>query len=168
MGKERLEKMLHIVERNKQYQQELEQKLEKKIGEIKDYLHDDEEEKEITAHDVKIVLFAAESPFSNSFIEMCMKKTVLTSFDDAEKALEFCLRYRKKNLILDMDTPTDPDAARDLFTTMKTARPDTNIFLCTNRSNSREVMLLNAKEGIILKKPLFYKDIEHFIKEYIE
>lgn len=164
MGKNRLEEMLYIVERNRSYQKEQ----EKALGEVDiENANIEKSSKKVSPEDVQIVFFAAESAFRDTFIEMCQKRAILTCFDKAEHTLNFCLKYYKKIVIIDMDSPTDMDESIDLFTTMKTAFSDAQIFLCTNKNNSWSVQNLKAKGGILLKKPLFYKDIEKFVYEHV-
>lgn len=164
MGQNRLEEMLSIVERNKSYQREQEEALNNmNEGQFSEDLR----AKKVSPEDVQIVFFAAESAFRDTFIEMCQKRAVLTCFDDAEHTLSFCMKYFKKLIIIDMDSPTDMDESIDLFTTIKTAFSDAQIFLCTNKNNSWSVQNLTAKGGILLKKPLFYRDIEQFVNEHI-
>lgn len=165
MDNKRLEHLLDIVERNKRYKKE--QELEREDSDIKDLDQNNLYNKRLKPEDVQVVLFAADSVFRESFIEMIQKKIVLTAFDKTEDTISFCLKYNKKLIIIDMDSPTDIDESIDIFSALKTAFSDARIFLATNKPNSWSVQNLQAKGGVLLMKPLLKNDIEKFVREHV-
>jgi hypothetical protein len=121
----------------------------------------------LDAHDVHLVIYGASGAFCDSLIEMFGRHTVVTWFDDAEQATRFTLEYAVKTVIMDMDAPTDIFSSMDVFAALKTVAPETTVLACTKNDYSLESKSIAKRHGIIVKKPLFRKDVERLCRDYL-
>lgn len=122
----------------------------------------------ITPCDVKLVIYGAESPFIASVTEMFGKRTVISHFTDPEAASSFALEYNITTVLLDLDKPTDTFTTMDVFAALKTVQHYINVLVCSKNEHSLESQSIAFRGGIIVKKPLFYKDIDKILKAYID
>ncbi len=106
----------------------------------------------------EVVVYASRSPFFDGFIKTLEKHHKVQYFSNAEEAIEYCLSTETRNLILDMDLPTDWKMATDVFTTVKTMQPKAQVFLCTKTPEALPIKTLAAQKGIVLAIP-FSADI---------
>jgi hypothetical protein len=112
-----------------------------------------------------VILFGAKSPFMDALVQTVEKKYPAGFFDDPEQAAARGLESSPCRVIIDMDPPTDWKMATDVFTTIKTVRPDAGVFLCTSHPDSDPVKTLAAQKGIVLVKPFSADLLFRKIKE---
>jgi len=106
----------------------------------------------------EVVVYASRSAFFDGFIKTLEKHHTVQFFTNAEEAIEYCLATNVRNLILDMDMPTDWKMSTDVFTTVKTMKPTVQVFLCSKTPEAIPVKTLAAQKGIVLAIP-FSADI---------
>ncbi|HEX2959527.1 MAG TPA: hypothetical protein VHO70_22015 [Chitinispirillaceae bacterium] len=151
----KMESLLEIIERNRW----------EKIRRLTDE-HDDEavevivtEEGEITSVDVRIVVFASETPFRNSLEIMLSEETVIADFNDPEKAINFVCDNKIKNVVFDIDPPSNVSHALDVLNALKILNPAIHHFACTKRMTSQEKELFERQGAVILEKPILRKQV---------
>ncbi len=117
---------------------------------------------------VRVVLFARQSPFTQSVLATLARYTVARLMDEPEETLTFCADYEIDNIILDLDSPSDCDSAMDVFAALKILRPCANVFVCSKSTISIESRALVSRGGIRLTKPLMFKDVDRFVHKYVK
>ncbi len=157
----KIARLLEIIERNRW--DVLRRETERKEQEEE---YDEDDSEEITARDVKIVLYAAPSPLTNSLVAMFRKETVISVFDDPEKLISFCSKYLTQYVMMDLDPPSNSHMALDVFTALRIINQNITFFACTKHVNSKEKEYL-IKNGVnILEKPILRKQI-HWVMQQI-
>ncbi|MDG5816120.1 hypothetical protein QA601_13585 [Chitinispirillales bacterium ANBcel5] len=164
-----LESLLSVIERNRQ--ENLKNSREEFSGLYSDNFSENEEDDSESAPDcsvepgdVKLVIFAEQSPFLTSLTNMLSAMTVAALFDNPEKAINFSLEYKVKNVLVDLDKPTNCYQSINVFSALRTISPETKVFVCTNRPLSNNAGGLKHKGGVILPKPMFRKQTEDLVK----
>ena len=113
----------------------------------------------------KLVFFGAKTSFAEIAVKKLEETCIVYSFDDGESATNFCIENSIKNVVLDMDAPTDWCEATDVFTAVKTSTPEAKFLLCTKDNESSHVRTIEASGGTIINKLLPLKELENFLKE---
>lgn len=163
----KIQKVLRTVERNKEDKIKKKEQFFKEIDDKYPSRKKEDLDNDLRPKDVRVVIFASQSEFLNSVIEMFRKKTVVTCFDDQEKMFRFCQENAIKVCLLDMDPPSDIKRAIDLFSSLNKTIPDSNLFLCTSRPTSMEITSLISDGGIVIKKPVLKRDVDLFVRKYL-
>lgn len=113
---------------------------------------------------VDVALYGAASPFIDTVIVDLGKQRSIASFHDIEAAVAYCFEHSVRSIIVDMDPPTDWKMSTDLFTTVKTVKPDVQFILLTIRPRSIPVETLAAQKAIVLEKPFTMAALLRLIK----
>lgn len=166
-----IDELVELVKLNRARRQaEREQREREAETQLKGYIHSVGENQQDGMENpaVRIILFANESPFTQSVMAMIKRYTVACRLSDPEEALTLCADYEINNVILDMDSPSDHDSAADVFAALKILRPSANVFVCSKSTNSIESRALVTRGGIRLTKPLLFKDLEHLVDRYVK
>ena len=107
----------------------------------------------------QIVIYGKESLFLKNLIRGLKSHYVITSFDNEEKAYCYCIDNEIMHVLLDMDPPTDWRMATDVFTTIKTQKPDVHCILFTKKVTSVEVKRLVNQGAVIIVKPVSFEEL---------
>ncbi len=160
----RIAQLLEIIERNR-WNVVKKKAVEEQEEEV---FEESENTVDISARDVQLVLYAAESPLRDSLIAMFSKEIVITAFDDPEKIITFCCDYHTKFIMMDLDPPSDSKLALDVFSALSIMRTDIVFFACTGKINTTDKIYL-IKNGVnVLEKPILRKQIQWIIDKYIK
>lgn len=147
--------LLEIIERNRWEKIRRQTKEhDELIGEI------ESDEGGITPKDVRIVVFASETPFKNSLEIMLSEETVIADFNDPEKAINFICDNSIKNAVFDIDPPSNTSHALDVLNALKILNPTIHLFACTKRMTSQEKELFERQGAYILEKPILRKQVQ--------
>jgi len=147
--------LLEIIERNRW------EKIRRLTKERDETTEETEpEDGEIKPDDVRIVVFASETPFSKSLEIMLSDETVIADFNDPEKAINFICDNNIKNVVFDIDPPSDTSHALDVLNAVKILSPSTHHFACTKRMTSQERELFERQGAVILEKPILRKQVK--------
>lgn len=166
----RLQELLDIISRNRW------ELIRKRHTEKKDSENNNEDEvyekqtdvnSEIDPSDVKIVLFAAKSPFSESIIKMFSKETVIAHFEDPEKIINFCCDYSIYHVLLDIDPPSDTYSALDVFSSLKILTTNVKFFVFTKHAAFTEAVTLNKRGAVVMEKPIFRKQVQYIVNRFL-
>jgi len=122
---------------------------------------------EISPSDVKIVLFAAQTAFSESIIKMFSKETVIAHFEDPEKIINFCCDYAVYNILLDIDPPSNTYSALDVFSSLKILLTNARFYVFTKHVSFPEAVTLKKRGAIIMEKPIFRKQVTYIVDKYL-
>ncbi|MFP4417615.1 MAG: hypothetical protein ACOC4C_02545 [Fibrobacterota bacterium] len=166
-----IDELVELVKRNRarrQAEREYRESVTEKTGERFESDSKQQQEDITDPSSIRVIVFACESPFSQSLLEMMKRYTVGCRISDPEEALTMCADFQINNVILDLDTPSDCDQAADVFAALKILRPSANVFICSKSTISLESRALVSRGGIRLKKPLLYKDIEFLVQKYVK
>lgn len=154
--------LLEIIERNRW------DKIRRQTKERIDSVQNTEiDEEEIAAEDVRIVVFAAETPFSDSLEKMLSRETVIAAHVDPEKAINFICDNSIKNVVFDIDPPSNTSHALDVLNALKILNPSIQLFACTKRMTSQEKELFERQGAIILEKPILRKQVARLLHQII-
>lgn len=122
---------------------------------------------EISPSDVKVVLFAAQTAFSESIIKMFSKETVIAHFEDPEKIINFCCDYAVFNILLDIDPPSNTYNALDVFSSLKILLTNARFYVFTKHVSFPEAVTLKKRGAIIMEKPIFRKQVTYIVDKYL-
>jgi DNA-binding NarL/FixJ family response regulator len=100
-----------------------------------------------------VVIFAKSSLFIEGLKDALKRKYFIKHFENSEEASNFCISNNINKIILDMDSPTDWRDATDVFTTVKTIKPDVRIIISTKEPQQIPVKTLQQKGACVLKVP---------------
>lgn len=122
------------------------------------------EDGEITSRDVRIVVFGSETPFRSSLEIMLSEETVIADFIDPEKAINFICDNNVKNVVVDIDPPSNTSHALDVLNALKILNPAIHFVACTKRMTSQEKELFERQGAVILEKPVLRKQVKWLLK----
>jgi hypothetical protein len=160
---QKIASLFEIIDRNRW------EKIRRQTSGEKDITEENIEDTEnITARDVQAVVFASETPFSQSLETMLSNETVIAAFSDPEKAINFTCDNSIHNIILDIDPPSNPFHALDVLNALKILNPLIQIFVCTKRITSQEKELCERQGASILEKPILRKQVKWLIKNMVK
>ena len=114
--------------------------------------------------EVEVVFYGVECPFLNGLVEHTKKHFSLKAFASHELAISYCFDNPVRLVILDMDLPTDWKMATDVFTNVRTMKPDVQFILMTTNPRSIPVLTLAAQSAKVLKKPFVFEMLLSEIK----
>ena len=112
---------------------------------------------------IDAAIYGAASPLIDTIIVDLGKQRAIASFHDIEAAAAYCFDHAIRSIILDMDPPTDWKMSTDLFTTVKSVKPNVQFILLTMRPRSIPVETLAAQKAIVLEKPFTIATLLHLI-----
>lgn len=95
-----------------------------------------------------VVVFGAETPYKKIIIERLAKTCRVASFAVCETAIEFCIEHQARNIVLDMDLPTNWHESTDLHSAVKTVVPDSWFLFCSKQPGSTIVKSLSVHGGL--------------------
>ncbi|RPJ57847.1 MAG: hypothetical protein EHM12_08755 [Dehalococcoidia bacterium] len=107
----------------------------------------------------QILIYGKESLFIKNTIQELKSRYIVTCFNDEEKACACCIDSGISHVLLDMDPPTDWRMATDVFTTIKTQKPDVHFILFTKKTTSVEVKTLANQGAAIIAKPVSFQEV---------
>jgi DNA-binding NtrC family response regulator len=111
-----------------------------------------------------VVIYGVECPFMEGLIEHSKKHFPLRAFGSFEAAISYCFDNSVRVVILDMDLPTDWKMATDVFTNVRTMKPDVQFILMTTTPQSIPVLTLAAQSAKVLKKPFVFDMLVSAVK----
>ncbi|MGD9202269.1 MAG: hypothetical protein PVI26_11945 [Chitinispirillia bacterium] len=111
----------------------------------------------------KIMIFGKKSYFIRGIVQGLQNSYDVTSFENHEKACDFCINNSISYVFLDMDEPTDWKESTDLFTTTKMMNKNVEMFLMTSDEFSTPVQTLVEKGGIVIKKPISVNELYGYL-----
>ncbi len=155
LDSQKIVRLLEIIERNKWeiLRQETENNESERIA-VKEPIED------LEPKDVKLVLYAAPTPLTDTLINALSHETVITAFDDPEKLISFCIKYQIKFVLLDLDPPCSYHIAFDIFSALKIIDHSITFIACTKRIGLNEKQYLLKNGVTILEKPILRRHIE--------
>lgn len=163
----RLQELLEIISRNR-WELIRKRHIETENNCVTEsYPEQNEAVSEISPSDVKVVLFAAQTAFSESIIKMFSKETVIAHFEDPEKIINFCCDYAVYNILLDIDPPSNTYNALDVFSSLKILLTDARFFVFTKHVSFSEAVTLKKRGAIIMEKPIFRKQVAYIVDKYL-
>ena len=113
----------------------------------------------------KIMVFGKKSYFIRGIVEGLKNSYDVISFEDHEKACDFCINNSISYIFLDMDAPTDWKESTDLFTTTKMINNNVEMYLMTMDEYSTPVQTLVEKGGIVMKKPISVDELNNYLSK---
>lgn len=155
---QKIARLLEIIERNKWeiLRQETKNNETERIT-------IDEPVEDLEPKDVKMVLYAAPTPLTDSLVNTLSHETVITAFDDPEKLISFCSKYQIKFVLMDLDPPCSCHIAFDIFSALKIIDHSITFFACAKRISLKEKQYLLINGVTILEKPILRKHIEWIV-----
>ncbi len=154
LDSQKIARLLEIIERNKW--ELLRQEAENENERITSF----EANEDLEPKDVKLVLYAAPTPLTDSLVNTLSRETVITVFDDPERLISFCNKYQIKFVLLDLDPPCSIHIAFDIFSALKIIDHSITFFACAKRIGLKEKQYLLKNNVTILEKPILRKHIE--------
>ena len=106
----------------------------------------------------RIVVFGADSAFVEGLIQVVEKKYRTRFLGNPDEACSYCLTHETKVVIMEMDPPTDWKMATDVFSNVRTIRPQVKFILCTKNPSAVSVQTLAAQHAAVLAIP-FSSDV---------
>jgi len=123
---------------------------------------------EINIEDLRLVIFATDGPFTESFIPMLKQfevKFLVT--DDSDRVIDIFMNNSQiRNVLIDMDRPTNPTKGMNIFADLKTINPNLIVHYCTKNPLSMESRNIQSKGAILMQKPILRKTVELFVSQY--
>jgi hypothetical protein len=89
-------------------------------------------------------------------------ETVFNS--DVDKLIEMVLDGEIGNIAIDLDDPTDWRKSVDVFTNVKTLKPDALFYICTKDPEWVQAKTLEKQGGVIVKKPVDFDFLYKILK----
>lgn len=165
-----LEELISIVERNRWNRLQQRGFLIGKSADLNIDANSFEEPQtdNLTADEVKLVLFSSPSAFTFSIIEMFKVETVIAHFQDPEEMIAFCLDHSKRIILLDLDPPTDSRIVNDVFVSLYMLLSPLQAFACTSRKDSVEAKGIELRGASIIAKPILRKQVKKFHDTYLK
>jgi hypothetical protein len=114
---------------------------------------------------VTIAVFGCQTPFSDSLMAMLRRYAPALFFDNAEEAISFIADYKIETILLDIDPPSDWEAAADVFAAVSILRPEARQYICAKNIQALHARMLLMRGARELQKPLFFKDIERLLHD---
>lgn len=159
LDSQKIARLLEIIERNKweilRRETEREELEEIAVARTAD----------LEPKDVKMVIYAAPTPLTDSLVSALSHETVITAFEDPERLISFCSKYQIKFVLLDLDPPSDFHIALDIFSALKIIDSSITFFACAKRISPKEKQYLLKNEVSIIEKPILRKHIEWIIQQ---
>ena len=129
---------------------------------------DESEDGEINIEDLRLVIFATDGPFTESFIPMLKQfevKFLVT--DDTDQVIDIFMNNNQiRHILIDMDRPTNPTKGMNVFADLKTINPNLIVHYCTKNPLSMESRNIQSKGAILMQKPILRKTVEQFVAQY--
>ena len=100
-----------------------------------------------------VVIFGAHSPLINDLMSDMEKERPIAGFHDVESVFNYCLDSPVRWIITDMDPPTNAKSITDLFSAVKSIKPDIQFILLTKYPRTTTVRVLTAKSAVMFEKP---------------
>jgi hypothetical protein len=91
------------------------------------------------------------------------KERPIAGFHDVESVFNYCLDSPVRWIIADMDPPTNAKSITDLFSAVKSIKPDIQFILLTKYPRTTTVRVLTAKSAIMFEKPFKMAELLHLI-----
>jgi len=128
---------------------------------------EEEEAQEADFRDVKLLIFAAEGPFTRSLEPMLEQYDLCYAITDTEvEAFDIIEKNPQiRHVMIDLDRPTNPSTGLNLFSELKMVNPNIIIFYCTKNPMSMEARNIQTKGGKLLQKPVLRKAMDQFYEE---
>ena len=128
-------------------------RLLEKLSALRSKNGDEEGRAPLAAAPSDAAIYGAHSPFIDDLIIDLNKEYAVASFHDVEVVIGYCIDYPVRTVILDMDPPTEWQSSTDVFTTVRTMKPDLKFILLTKNPDTIPIRTLTAKSAIVLEKP---------------
>lgn len=80
-----------------------------------------------------------------------------------DNTCRFCIDKAISHVFLDMDSPPDWKLSTDLFTTVKTIKPDVTFLQLTCNPNSVPVKTLTKQGALALTKPVSFEELYKYL-----
>lgn len=126
-----------------------------------------EDENDDDYSDVNLLIFATEGPFTESLFPMLDQHELSYAVTDVpEEAIDIAINNPHiRHVLIDLDRPTNPSKAMNIFSDLKTLNPGILIYYCTRSPMSMESRNIQTKGGKLLQKPILRKVVDLFIME---
>jgi hypothetical protein len=112
----------------------------------------------------KISVYGADCFFIKNFLNT-LRLTNETVFNsDVDKLIEMVLDGEIGNIAIDLDDPTDWRKSVDVFTNVKTLKPDALFYICTKDPEWVQAKTLEKQGGVIVKKPVDFDFLYKILK----
>lgn len=112
-----------------------------------------------------VAVYGIQSLFIRSLLLSIQNQCEVKFSEKNEEIIEKCLDCDFSVVILDMDEPTDWRLATDVFTTVKTVKPDQRFLLCTKNKADLNVEVLEKRGAVVIKKPVDTNELMNFIRK---
>jgi len=126
------------------------------------------EDGEVNIEDLRLVIFATDGPFTESFIPMLKQfevKFLVT--DNTDYVIDIFMNNSQiRHILIDMDRPTNPTKGMNVFADLKTINPNLIVHYCTKNPLSMESRNIQSKGAILMQKPILRKTVEQFVSQY--
>ena len=120
---------------------------------------------EVNIEELRLVIFASEGPFTESFIPMLKQfevKFLVT--DNPDQVIDIFMNNNQiRHVLIDMDRPTNPTKGMNVFADLKTINPNLLVHYCTKNPLSMESRNIQSKGAILMQKPILRKTVEQFV-----
>ncbi|MCL2688908.1 MAG: hypothetical protein FWE57_03545 [Chitinispirillia bacterium] len=137
-------------------------------GDVESDTEEEQDDSEINIEDLRLVIFATEGPFTQSFIPMLKQfevKFLVT--DDTDHVIDIFMNNSQiRHILIDMDRPTNPTKGMNIFADLKTINPNLIVHYCTKNPLSMESRNIQSKGAILMQKPILRKTVEVFVSQY--
>ena len=137
------------------------------VDNINSSAEEEEDDGEIDINDIQLVIFAAQGPFTESFIPMLKQFNVcfyVTS--EPEVVIDIFMQNNQiRHALIDLDRPTDPNKGMNVFSDLKTINQNLLIYYCTKNPLSMESRNIQSKGAYLMQKPILRKTVEQFVTQ---
>jgi hypothetical protein len=126
-----------------------------------------EEEDEDDYSDVRLLVFATESPFTESLFPMLDQHELIYAVTDVQEDLiDIAINNPHiRHVLIDLDRPTNPAKGTNIFADLKMLNPGILIYYCTKNPMSMESRNIQTKGAKLLQKPILRKTVDQFVME---
>jgi len=128
---------------------------------------EEEEEGEEDYSEVQIIIFAAEGPFTESLLPMLDQHEIeYTVTDLPDKVIDIAMNNPHiRHVMLDMDRPTNPAKAVNIFMELKMLNPGMLVYYCTKNPMTVESRNIQTKGAKLIQKPVLRKTLDQFVMD---
>jgi hypothetical protein len=169
--KKNINELIALIERNKIAQGQTWYKHSKGAGSDGDDDGDEDDEEEEEAEGdysrVRLLIFAAEGPFTESLLPMLDQHELrYTVTDVPETAIDIAINNPQiRHVLIDLDRPTNPATGMNIFSDLKTLNPGILIYYCTKNPMTMESRNIQTKGAKLIQKPVLRKTVDQFVSD---
>jgi len=165
--KKNINELIALIERNKVAQGQMWYRSADAEASAGDDDDDDDEDEEGDYSKVRLLIFAAEGPFTESLLPMLSQHELrYTVTDVPETAIDIAIENPQiRHVLIDLDRPTNPATGINIFSDLKTLNPGILIYYCTKNPMTMESRNIQSKGAKLIQKPVLRKTVDQFVAD---